>query len=235
MKTDEVKNNEMDTLEQTVPFREQVFVPDELIPMTMELTTYDERLFAESPPTKPEKTFMADRPARKIRYERLLAVLRAYGFLDKLNPKHPVYSFICGDFIRKGATIDNTEIEKRLTEYCRDIEIDNIIVSNPRRPFTADDHAGFFSGVFHYAITLHQADNFFWGYVIMGAGVERAHRLISPFNASNNYQIFTLHEPLMLYITGESVKPYTTGELIDNFGYPPISDEELSEIDVRNF
>lgn len=157
--------------------------------------------------------------------------------LEELHPRRPVHSFINGDFIsnRKYDYDPNRPNEFR---ECWDFLGKNHAFFEwlpfYKQYYFNTDIKRFFSIILRSRINLGLATTYF-GHPIFTAADGSREAILLMRELRQLYigpAIDKLDETLLRFFQNESVRHYKIGELIDHYGYPPITDEEVSYMKI---
>lgn len=214
-------------------FREEVITPYQIFDMIAELFYINEHIAVPKPAKRLEVLLFQDKYQKNndniIRYKRVYALFKAYNLLIDLDNYSPVNSFINGKFIKYEYLFDKWPRDEvvalikgaRMNEELG-IKIDDLL-SKPR------DYRHFFYGLMKYRLNIFKCENCIGYDVPMTAGlsvsIDVANRLGSQYlfwikDSLNNLMLAFLRD-------NPKVKDYTIGELIDNYGFPAVTDYKL--------
>lgn len=199
----------------------KIFTTIDLLEMLLNL------LFIENlsrPPFENEYKRIQGNAPRLIRYQRVIALMRAYyGVIDE---DHPIHSFTQG-FPQSMLMTEEQRMELQMYLHesypeLRDIELRH-----------AKHVATIFYIALQYRIRLEEAVRYSDGFLAGSKFSEAGHMIC--LHSIKNRDITADIDRVLLKIMGENKPSISQKNLIRDFGFPKTTDWELAMIDLQNF
>lgn len=235
--------------------RDKVIEPIKTFEMIGELFSYTTAPIVCDRDTFEESSLFEGHRISEVQYGRICSLLKAYGWkrhlctgesytttfdeqgntiesvTEESYSQAPISWFVNGCFLPDDFTYDE-RIEKDIAEFAA--------LRGER--FSYEAHRAihiryYFTALLMYRLKMYPMENIFSGYIQLpiGKAVAKNTTLKHVHNTYVSPMKKYLDELLLTFLRGnEHIKPYTIGELIDNFGYPKVTDDELEDMRWNN-
>lgn len=215
----------------TTSFREQIITPQTFLNKVAELNAY-ENFSSRVTPLQLEFELVKDNQPRLIRYQRVMAILRAYDLISDDAKKFPVNAFIKGMFIDDQSAMTE-KYSNRIFECFRSVNYnESDILSITSQLERGKTRRELFNALMQYKFAVRGLDAYWAGYLMMPTGCLIAARFTTDLFGEHLASVNKSLDEMLVSLMGEKAKPITVAELIDKYGYPLVTDQELTNIDI---
>lgn len=195
---------------------------DEIVTFNDKLRFYNNGLLSI-----PEHSLVKGNPYNEIRYRRIVAMMKAFGIYD--NSEYPVSSFLQGLFIDENAVVS----ESMITDFHKHMQqsgctASDIIVSKigAHRLPTQREMFCMLTDYRCAVCTLNKLLHKYFKHSRLSTFAEKLHRkYIDP--------IITCIDNMITFFISNNKQEFPIQQLIDEYGYPAISDTELSQLSIE--
>lgn len=173
-------------------------------------------------------------PPRKLRYHRLMAVLRAYKLFPRNSRKLQLHAFVRGLFLETKRIEKQQKVYERILQVCR---IGHLDVSRFGIGPQFASYAGerLFYHLIEYRFALHNVADWAVGYMCGNSGLSIAFAFSYELYKQYLQTMIDCTDQALFCLMGEHIGPLVVGDLIDRYDYPPMTDDELADLDIAWF
>jgi hypothetical protein len=168
---------------------------------------------------------IGDNELFKIKYERIVALLKAFGLYEETK-EFNICNFSSGKFIQK---LDN-EIVSGILQELIDLSERNINILNMDKYSVLRE---IFRDMFLYRKELRSVINYYHRYIEAGIGVSISYKIILKLSINDLVLQARKIDEIMAKIIGEK-EPVSKTELIEKYGFPNITEDELFDMEIDN-
>lgn len=173
-------------------------------------------------------------PPRKVRYHRLMAILRAYKLFPRNSRKLQLHTFVKGLFLETKQIEKQQKIYERILQVCR---IGHLNVSRFGIGSQSASYAGvrLFYHLIEYRFALHNVADWAVGYMCSNSGLSIAFAFSYELYKQYLQTMIDCTDQALFCLMGEHIGPLVVGDLMDRYDYPSMTDDELMDLDIAWF
>lgn len=212
-------------------FRSQTITPQQFMQDLMEFLSliYGTSLFHMK--HDDSELLSLQNPPREVRYHRLMAILRAYKLFPRNSRKLQLHTFVKGLFLETKQIEKQQKIYERILQAYRIGHLDeNRFRIKPQvAPRVSQD---FFFHLIQYRFSLHMVLDWAGGYLCGNDGLSRAYAFSYNLYKDHLQYMIERTDQALVCLMGEHIGPLVVGDLIDQYDYPSMTDDQLADLDI---
>lgn len=173
-------------------------------------------------------------PPRKLRYHRLMAILRAYKLFPRNSRKLQLHSFIRGSFLETKRINKRQKVYERILQICHIGQLD-VSRFGIRPQTTSYEGVELFYHLIEYRFALHHVVDWAGAYMSGSNGLSIAFAFSTELYKQYLRNMIDCTDQALFCLMGENIGPLVVGDLIDRYDYPSMTDDELADLDIAWF